>query len=547
MAEAADLWDEPPYLIEARAIVRDLVRVAAFEAGPHGLALRPAARGFSADDRLDGPIVNLSYWVFPAFARLAQAEPRAELAKFSQSGLSLVESAPFGAMGLPADWLSLRGGKVTPARGLSERLGYDAIRIPLYLFWAGALSEDLARPFAPVFAADSGGAAQHDFSGRSADASSPLSEPGYRAVAALIRCAAEKTPYPQAFYRFAERQNYYPATLHLLAVVAAAARGGPCLDREALRGIAAPGWRPRAGSLERLTAIAAKAEPEDALPPPPPRAALTRQIPPPLPAPVESFDSKFGDGPILYFRVAAIAFAAVALAFGLARRRRRGAGGARGAAGGILPASNVCEPNSQYGAAPVPVPRTLPLNPFTLSRDPTTLAREIENAAEACLPLSRTIGVVYFEVRAFGELQRELGAADADAAVTALATAMRSSLRATDHVAVLNRDQIVVCICLLANALDLESVANRLKRVAQGQGAAGAQIAAGPTGYAIYALNGYEGSELIEAARCDYRSQIAAPLIEAVPEPKNALLPAPPAQAPAPRRRKQPPNSLRKR
>ena len=41
----------------------------------------PGAVGFRAEDRADGPVVNLSYWVFPAFPALKEAAPEAGLGR----------------------------------------------------------------------------------------------------------------------------------------------------------------------------------------------------------------------------------------------------------------------------------------------------------------------------------------------------------------------------------------------------------------------------------------------------------------------------------
>ena len=40
-----------------------------------GPLLLPAISGFAAEDRKDGPVLNLSYWVFPAFSRLHLVAP----------------------------------------------------------------------------------------------------------------------------------------------------------------------------------------------------------------------------------------------------------------------------------------------------------------------------------------------------------------------------------------------------------------------------------------------------------------------------------------
>ena len=44
-------------------------------------------------------------------------------------------------------------------------------------------------------------------------------------------------------------QKYYPTTLHVLSIMAALSRGGPCLDAPGVRAVASPTWRPRPAQI----------------------------------------------------------------------------------------------------------------------------------------------------------------------------------------------------------------------------------------------------------------------------------------------------------
>lgn len=149
-------------------------------------------------------------------------------------------------------------------------------------------------------------------------------------------------------------------------------------------------------------------------------------------------------------------------------------------------------------------PRTLPHSPFMAVRAP--LEDQIEIAAEACLRLSRTIGLVYFEIPAYAEIERREGKDRADAIVSALADAMRHHLRVTDHVVVREGHQIIVCVCLLDNASDLEGVAKRLAIIVQRHRLGGDGDALARPGLAVYPLHGCAGSDLIDAARRSYHA-----------------------------------------
>ena len=135
LVEAARRWDIPRYRSAGRAIAEAVWKQNVIETR-FGPTLLPGSHGFSARDRSDGPIVNLSYWVFPAFSRLAEVYPQAPWPKLSSAGLELIRRARFGPRNLPPDWISLADTKLAPAAGFSPVFGYDAIRVPLYLSWA---------------------------------------------------------------------------------------------------------------------------------------------------------------------------------------------------------------------------------------------------------------------------------------------------------------------------------------------------------------------------------------------------------------------------
>ncbi len=126
---------------------------------------------------------------------------------------------------LPSDWISLKYG-VQPAAGFPKRFGYDVVRVPLYLAWGGpeekarlgalvdawAGADDIAPPVVDI---DTG------------TASSTFQGKGYRAVAALARCAAHDVKFPDEL-RSVDFDAYYPSTLHMLALTALRQRRWPC-------------------------------------------------------------------------------------------------------------------------------------------------------------------------------------------------------------------------------------------------------------------------------------------------------------------------------
>jgi endoglucanase len=520
LAEAADQWNDSGYLAQSRAITRDLVREALRPVDGRGIVIMPGVRGFSAKDQPDGPIVNLSYWIFPAFARLAEVDAEFDWNGLAATGLDLIDKSGVGPHRLPPDWISLAKDPIAPAEGFEKRFGYDALRIPLYLFWANDANRARSSVFADAWPEAAGGVRLMPLTDAPPE-TAELTEPGYRAVAALARCAASDIRYPDEFYRFHGDQNYYPATLQALSLIAATARGGPCLDRAAMQTLVSASWRPTPGSLARLNAPAdpiAIARPGSAVP-----------TSSPIPAPVSRM---FSDAQALAKVDTAVTRASLSwtllIGGGLLIAGLAYFGGRRHARRAAPPdvkekeiADAVSAVSQAMGKPRLRIaPRTLPISPFAPSSDPGALGRQIEIAAEACVRLDSKIGLIYFEPPAIADTRKAQGDAAANVIVASLAAELRRWLRAADHVEVINQNQIVCCICPLETRQDLESVSKRMCAIVRRMGLAGngALEAPVPAGLAMYPVDGYSGEELIETARRDYyrneETLAGAPMIE---------------------------------
>ncbi|MEA1833187.1 glycosyl hydrolase family 8 [Methylobacterium durans] len=229
LTEAAEAWGEASYRTAARRMAVEFGRKAILFKDPHGPLVLPAVSGFSARERADGPLLNLSYWVFPAFQRLPIVAPEYDWAAVIRSGVDILRQARFGPSGLPTEWISAKDAP-RPADGFPALFSYNAIRIPLYLAWAGVgRPEDLA-PFRSLW----GGLERERLpivdtaNGRPVEW---LAEPGYVALSALVACAQDGTPFPDGMDAVQDNQNYYPTTLHLLALIAARMRYPSCVTR----------------------------------------------------------------------------------------------------------------------------------------------------------------------------------------------------------------------------------------------------------------------------------------------------------------------------
>ncbi len=226
LTEAAELWAELSYRIAARRVAVEVGRKTIIFKTKRGALLLPAVQGFSAEERPDGPVVNLSYYVFPAFPRLKIVAPEYDWSGLVQTGLDILKASAADGAKLPPDWLSVKDGEVKPAEGFQPRFAYNAIRIPLYLAWAGIGEKEHYREFQTWGKRRSGPLPIIDVkSGREADS---FREPGYSSVAQLLECVVSEGTTGAELATPRPGQNYYPATLNLLAVLAIQMRYPSC-------------------------------------------------------------------------------------------------------------------------------------------------------------------------------------------------------------------------------------------------------------------------------------------------------------------------------
>jgi endoglucanase len=209
LAEASDRWHVSNYNRSARQILEALAKnvVASSRFGP---ILLPASTGFAGKDQPDGPVVNLSYWIFPAFRHLRALSDAIDWDGLTATGKTLIGLSRFGEKRLPSNWISVAGAQPEPAHSFPAVFGYDAVRIPLYLAWGEPGNRDLLKSFLPL-----------DLSVidvKTASPSQKLSDPDYGAIANLADCVGSHSPVQwKAFHG----EFYYPATLYLLALIAA--------------------------------------------------------------------------------------------------------------------------------------------------------------------------------------------------------------------------------------------------------------------------------------------------------------------------------------
>lgn len=219
-------WNEARYLAAADPILVDIGRHLVTTHGGEAV-LRPAAFGFDRIIGNEGPVLNLSYWIYQAFPLFERVRPEFPWMELARSGMRLTERAQRATGPLVPDWARVEGGRVLPARGFDVRFSYDAVRVPLYLAAAGAGSASVLGAFDERWNIRGNGVPQAVDLRFDAPLHA-MGDPGYRMIAALVACAARGREVPAYLTHF-EPTTYFASTLHLLSLVAVRRHYPECL------------------------------------------------------------------------------------------------------------------------------------------------------------------------------------------------------------------------------------------------------------------------------------------------------------------------------
>jgi endoglucanase len=148
LLRAAERWDSPEYRTAAKGIVTALERLAVLSRDGRSLLL-PGLAGFVENGTVT---VNLSYWIFPAFELFATQFDAPVWRDVAATGRELIDKARFGAWNLPPDWLDTGSQGLKPSSKFEPVYGFNAIRIPLHMVWAGETSDQALKPFLAFWA-----------------------------------------------------------------------------------------------------------------------------------------------------------------------------------------------------------------------------------------------------------------------------------------------------------------------------------------------------------------------------------------------------------
>lgn len=222
LQRAAARWEVPAWRRLASGIVADILALCTRTMADRILLL-PGAVGFT---RAQGCVVNLSYYNLPALRALAPLAGAGALAAVEADGRALLAQARFGRWGLPPDWLMVDAatGRLSPATGWPARFSWDAIRVPLFLAWAGQ-NEAPGLVAAARFWAQARPESLPAWADLRSGALSPYAgHAGVRAIAALSQAATGGAA--PAWPALQQAPDYYAAALVMLARMARAEMPG---------------------------------------------------------------------------------------------------------------------------------------------------------------------------------------------------------------------------------------------------------------------------------------------------------------------------------
>ncbi|WP_157220066.1 glycosyl hydrolase family 8 [Flavisphingomonas formosensis] len=133
LLRASQRWGVAAWASASREI-RDAILKTLVKPVGNRMVLLPGLQGFVNGQTVT---VNLSYYIWPALDAFRKADG-AGWSGIVSDGEAILARARFGQHQLPSDWIDLRPQDiVTPAAGRPPRFGFDAVRIPLYLYWGG--------------------------------------------------------------------------------------------------------------------------------------------------------------------------------------------------------------------------------------------------------------------------------------------------------------------------------------------------------------------------------------------------------------------------
>lgn len=132
LQRAAQKWQQAAWQQQSDALQQAIVQHNVVTYAGRTVML-PAAQGFNKASYV---VLNPSYFLFAAWRDFSAHSHLQVWNQLISDGLDLLGNMQFGNSKLPLDWVALNAdGTVAPAINWPPRFSYDAIRVPLNLWW----------------------------------------------------------------------------------------------------------------------------------------------------------------------------------------------------------------------------------------------------------------------------------------------------------------------------------------------------------------------------------------------------------------------------
>ena len=212
LLRASRAWDNTTYKQQALTIIHALQNKLIREYYGYTVLL-PAEHGFEKPERVQ---LNLSYWLFPAFADFQQLTKDNVWSTLNDDGERLLSQASQNKSGLASDWMWLSEQGISAQGSMNQHYGYNACRVPLHLVWHKNSDAALLSPYLTFWQQDPVPATIDVVTGD--EASYPWSR-GMQTVAELVQFTTGQASTAPSF-ALGKEQDYFSASLILLSEMA---------------------------------------------------------------------------------------------------------------------------------------------------------------------------------------------------------------------------------------------------------------------------------------------------------------------------------------
>ena len=214
MARAANKWKNAEYVATATRLAKNIRTQLITEIYGDTFILPGPVW-----PRRDGYIIiNLSYWIYPAFQELSILDPSPQWEKLISTGIELMSLVKFGKWELPSDWFAIKtNGTVSKLDNFPFVFGYEAVRIPLNYLWGGYKQKDVLRIYQTFWSSTAKGNKLVTILGLALDSIIQQENVlAYRVVNELIECGLSQKPVDVLSKSFSDYEDYYSAALFLI-------------------------------------------------------------------------------------------------------------------------------------------------------------------------------------------------------------------------------------------------------------------------------------------------------------------------------------------